>query len=40
MNDNSKFVIDTNEKQYIATVIMNFSLYGNYYCMYGIENPT
>lgn len=38
MNETSKFTIDVNGKQYIATVIMNFSLYGDYYCIYGIEN--
>lgn len=38
MDDTSKFTIDVNGKQYLATVIMNFSLYGDYYCIYGIEN--
>ena len=38
MDETSKFTIEVNGKQYVATVIMNFSLYGDYYCIYGIVN--
>ena len=38
MSETSKFTIDVNGKHYVATVIMNFSLYGDYYCIYGVEN--
>ncbi len=38
MDETSKFTIDVNGKQYIANVIMNFSLYGYYYYIYGIKN--
>ena len=38
MNELSKFKITIDGNVYDAYTIMNFELYGDYYCIYGVKN--
>ncbi len=38
MDDVGKFSIVVDGREYDANTIMNFELYGDYYCIYGIKN--
>ncbi len=38
MNDAGNFTINVDGIAYEATTIMNFELYDNYYCIYGVKN--
>ena len=38
MDDIGSFTIEVDGIKHNAKIIMNFELYGNYYCIYGVKN--